>query len=56
MISFFILPKICYFLFEQLSVLPIALQKDSLLSKPAEGVNKSFSPLSLIDSILPIYK
>ena len=27
-----------------------------LLSKPAKGVEKSFSLLSLIDKILPIYK
>ncbi|XP_074575107.1 5-methyltetrahydropteroyltriglutamate--homocysteine methyltransferase 1-like [Curcuma longa] len=27
-----------------------------LLSKPARGVEKSFSPLSLLESILPIYK
>ncbi|KAG6537886.1 hypothetical protein ZIOFF_002989 [Zingiber officinale] len=27
-----------------------------LLSKPARGVEKSFSPLSLLDSILPVYK
>ena len=27
-----------------------------LLSKPAKGVEKSFSPLSLLGSILPIYK
>ncbi|GLU19066.1 hypothetical protein SLE2022_353340 [Rubroshorea leprosula] len=27
-----------------------------LLSKPAKGVEKSFSPLSLIDKILPVYK
>ena len=27
-----------------------------LLSKPAKGVEKSFSLLSLLDKILPIYK
>jgi 5-methyltetrahydropteroyltriglutamate--homocysteine methyltransferase len=27
-----------------------------LLSKPAKGVDKSFPPLSLLGSILPIYK
>lgn len=27
-----------------------------LLSKPAKGVEKSFSLLSLIDKILPVYK
>lgn len=27
-----------------------------LLSKPAKGVDKSFSLLSLLDKILPIYK
>lgn len=48
------------FLFLQLGVdtVPVLIGPVSylLMSKPAKGVEKSFSVLSLLGSILPIYK
>lgn len=49
-----------FFKFLQLGIdtIPVIVGPVSylLLSKPAKGVSKSFDLLSLLDSILPIYK